>query len=248
MKRLIVFFAIIGSSIQADQGVFAQSSDTPNGQVTVSTVTISSDTLLIVDSLSCGIIKYEGQEYHTTKIGSQCWMRENLNVGKWIDMSQEQKPGDNGIIEKYCFGNDFTQCDFWGGLYQWNELMAYSQKAGAQGICPDGWHIPSSQDYKSLIRFLGGNDEAGGKLKSTLQWQRPNVGATNSSGFSAYPSGYYDSMTHRWIDLYSEAYYWTSESISTTQAVGVNLTFRTQIAEMYEEFQISALAVRCIKN
>ncbi len=200
------------------------------------------------DSTSCGKIEYAGQTYHTVIIGSQCWMTENLNVGKYTDVSQEQKPGDNGVVEKYCFWNDFVQCDFWGGLYEWNEMMAYSQKSGAQGICPDGWHVPSSQDWKNLIRFLGMNDEAGGKLKSTLQWTTPNVGATNSSGFSAYPGGYYDTMTHRWIDLNRQGYYWTSEMISATQAVGVNLTFRTSIVEMYDEFQLSALSVRCIKN
>jgi len=94
-------------------------------------------------------------------------MKENLNIGKWLDQSQLQKPTDNGLIEKYCYGNDFVQCDVWGGLYQWDEMMLYSEVSGAQGICPDGWHIPTSQDWKNLIRFLGGNLEAGGKMKST---------------------------------------------------------------------------------
>jgi uncharacterized protein (TIGR02145 family) len=248
MKKILISVILIASFLLLQSPVIAQKISNNQAEMSASSGTTPPDTLLKADSLSCGLLNYEGQVYHTVRIGSQCWMTSNLNAGKWIDTSQEQKLGDNGIIDKYCFGNDFVQCDFWGGLYQWNELMAYSQKAGAQGICPDGWHIPSSQDFKSLIRYLGGNDLAGGKLKSTLQWQRPNVGADNSSGFSAYPSGYYDSMTHRWIDLYLQSYYWTSESISSTQAVGVNLTFRTGSIQMYEEFQYCAMAVRCIKN
>jgi len=119
------------------------------------------------DSGTCGTMTYGGLLYHSVVIGSQCWMKENLNIGKWLDQSQLQKPTDNGLIEKYCYGNDFVQCDVWGGLYQWDEMMLYSEVSGAQGICPDGWHIPTSQDWKNLIRFLGGNLEAGGKMKST---------------------------------------------------------------------------------
>ena len=248
MKKMMISVVLILSILHLQTSVYAQNGTTFPAAGNFSYTTNSPDTTHKADSLSCGLLTYEGQVYHTVKIGMQCWMSENLNVGKWTDASQEQKPGDNGIIEKYCIVNDFVQCDFWGGLYQWNEMMAYSQKAGAQGICPDGWHVPSSQDWKSLIRFLGTDDDAGGKLKSTLQWKRPNVGADNSSGFSAYPGGYYDNMAHRWNDLYLQGYYWTSESISTTTAVAVNLTFRTGSINMYEEFQPSALSVRCIKN
>jgi uncharacterized protein (TIGR02145 family) len=200
------------------------------------------------DSLSCGTLKYEGQDYPTVKIGSQCWMSTNLNIGKWINAAQLQKISDSGIIEKYCYGNDFKQCDYWGGLYQWSELMRFSKDAGARGICPDGWHVPASKDWKTLIRFLGTDDDAGGRLKSTLQWERPNVGADNSSGFSAYPGGSLDYLSNKWYDLYRQGYYWTSEMISTTTAVGVNLTFRTGGINMYEEFQANALSVRCVKN
>ena len=211
---------------------------TPGGEAVKSTD--SSD--------NCGILNYAGQAYHTVIIGSQCWMTENLNIGKWINAAQLQKISDSGAIEKYCFGNDFVQCDYWGGLYQWGEMMRFMKESGAQGICPDGWHVPASKDWKTLIKFLGTEDDAGGKLKSTLQWDRPNVGATNSSGFSAYPGGAYDYFASKWYDLNSQGYYWTSEMISETTAVGVNLTFRTGGINTYEEFQANALSVRCVKN
>jgi len=201
-----------------------------------------------IDSASCKPFDYGGITYHTIMIGSQCWMSDNLNIGKWVNTVGSQKIGDSGNIEKYCFGNDFVQCDHWGGLYQWGKLMKFSKEAGTRGICPQGWHIPASKDWKTLIRFLGGEEEAGGKMKSTLQWKVPNVGATNSSGFSAIPGGYFDGTVNKWHDLYVQGYYWSSEIVSETQAVGINLNFRSGEVNMYEEFQAAALSVRCVKN
>jgi uncharacterized protein (TIGR02145 family) len=248
MKQILMTVALILSILQLRLEASAQKSNNPQAEVSHNLKTNPPDTLHKTDSLSCGLLTYAGLVYHTVIIGSQCWMSDNLNIGKWTDQSQIQKEGDNEVIEKYCFGNDFTQCDYWGGLYQWNELMAYTQASGAQGICPAGWHIPSSQDWKTLIRYLGMNSEAGGKLKSTLSWQMPNVGASNASGFSALPGGYYDFMAKQWHDLYREGYYWTSEIISKGTAVAVYMEYRTSSVEMYEEYQPSALAVRCIKN
>jgi uncharacterized protein (TIGR02145 family) len=247
MKKCMIAAVLIVSMLQGTFSLFAQKGKS-EAEVAVSQAKINPDSTIKTDSLSCGLLNYGGQVYHTVKIGSQCWMSDNLNIGKWTDESQIQKEQDNGVIEKYCYGNDFTQCDYWGGLYQWNELMAYSQVSGVQGICPTGWHVPSSQDWKNLIRFLGMNSEAGGKLKSTLSWQNPNVGATNFSGFSALPGGYYDFMAKQWHDLYREGYYWSSEIITKGTAVGVYLEYRTSGVTMYEEYQPSALSVRCIKN
>jgi len=202
------------------------------------------------DSSSCGILDYGGQKYRTVIIGSQCWMKDNLNIGKWIDESQTQKQTNNSVVEKYCLGNDFTRCDQLGGLYQWEEAMQYVQTANAQGICPDGWHIPSSQDWKTLIRYLGGDDMAGGKMKFTGSngWQNPNVGATNSSGFTALPGGYFDFMAQQWHDQYRYGYFWSSQTITQGTSVAMSLSYRTSDIDLYEEYIPSALSVRCIKN
>ncbi len=200
------------------------------------------------DSLTCGVLDYGGQKYRTVKIGPQCWMAQNLNIGSWLDGSQPQKPGDNGQIQKYCYGNDFTQCDFWGGFYQWDAMMRFAQNSGAQGICPDGWHLPTALEWKELIRLLGNEDKAGGKLKSTLLWQQPNVGADNSSGFAAWPGGYFDSVIQAWADLNRQGYFWMSEMVDNDQAVAVNLTYRNSGIVRYDEFRTSALSVRCVKN
>ena len=119
-------------------------------------------------------------------------MAENLRVGEMINSADEQI--DNDTIEKYCMQNDTNNCSIYGGLYQWDELMSYTTTEGIQGICPDGWHIPSDQEIMELEVYLGmsqqdaditgfrGTNE-GGKLKEAgfTHWTSPNTGATNES-------------------------------------------------------------------
>ena len=139
-------------------------------------------------------VSYLGQTYNTVKIGTQCWFRENLNIGTRIDGVLEQT--DNGIIEKYCADDIDANCKIYGGLYQWNEMMQYVTTSGVKGICPSGWHVPTDADWTKLMAFLGGESLAGGKMKyagtfdaGTGLWAAPNSGASNNSGFTALPAG-----------------------------------------------------------
>ncbi len=141
----------------------------------------------------------DGQSYSTVDINGQCWMAENLNVGNMVTGGQY----DNGTIEKSCYQHNTTYCDTYGGLYQWNEMMEYTTTEGAQGICPDGWHIPSDFEWFQMENFLdpavnnptqmywrGSN--IGGQLKEAgyAHWNGPNTGATNSSNMTLLGSGY----------------------------------------------------------
>nr|NQU89332.1 hypothetical protein [Bacteroidota bacterium] len=146
-----------------------------------------------VPFINCGdtlVDTRDMQKYATVQIGDQCWMAENLNVGTRIDGSQEMI--NNGVIEKYCHSNNTANCDIYGGLYQWNEMMLYSTIAGVQGICPADWHLPTDVEWTVLTDYLGGGSVAGGKMKETgtAHWSSPNTGATNSSGFTALPGGF----------------------------------------------------------
>ncbi|PKM91796.1 hypothetical protein CVU82_01140 [Candidatus Falkowbacteria bacterium HGW-Falkowbacteria-1] len=155
----------------------------------------------------CGdYLFYEGELYGTVEIGDQCWMNKNLNIG--TEITQYENPTDNYIIEKFCYSGDYNFCDSYGGLYTWDEAMQYVNEPMFRGICPDGWHIPSDEEFKELESFLGmdeieldeysyrGNDElVGGKMKSTRTdlddptWTYPNTNASNESGFLALPGG-----------------------------------------------------------
>ena len=81
-------------------------------------------------------VDYAGKTYHTVSIGSQCWMKENLDAGVFLTADSNQT--DNGIIEKYCYNNNLDNCLVYGALYQWDEAMQYSMNQGVQGICPLG--------------------------------------------------------------------------------------------------------------
>ncbi len=186
-----------------------------NDAGTAYTMQITFETL---QSFMCGdTIQYGGQVYHTLAIGTQCWMKENLNVGTRIDGSQNQT--DNNIIEKYCYDNLETNCAIYGGLYQWNELIQYAMPLPAnQGICPNAWHIPTDTEFTTLFNFLGGAAVAGGKLKEegTAHWSAPNTGATNSSGFMGLPAGYRHAP-NKFNNLSLNSYLWTTPKYGSAQ-------------------------------
>jgi len=165
-----------------------------------------------------------GQTYETVQIGNQCWIAENLNIGTMINGGLNQT--NNTTIEKYCYNNDELNCDTYGGLYQWNEMMHYVTTESTQGICPIGWHLPSEDEFKTLEMQLGmtqaqadangwrGTHEAiASKLagNSALWWDGPldNSSKFGTSGFAALPEGSRHSEgTFNWQHDY--AFFWMS--------------------------------------
>jgi uncharacterized protein (TIGR02145 family) len=137
-------------------------------------------------SFECGIsqVLYSNKTYNTVQIGSQCWLKENLDVGTRIDVTQEQT--NNSTIEKYCYNNDPNNCNTYGGLYQWNEAMQYTTAEDARGICPNGWHLPTNVEFQALGTSVGGDGNA---LKEIGQGVGGGAG-TNTSGFSALLAGF----------------------------------------------------------
>ncbi len=156
-----------------------------------------------------------GQTYNTVQIGDQCWMAENLNIGEMINGTVEMT--NNELIEKYCFDNNTANCDEYGGLYQWHEMMQYTGIQGGEGICPSGWHLPTNEEWTTLTDHLGGVSIAGGKMKEVglAHWDSPNTGATNESGFTALPGGY-RFVNGNFFYLTSFAYFWSSSNYYST--------------------------------
>jgi uncharacterized protein (TIGR02145 family) len=166
-----------------------------------------------------------GQSYNTVQIGDQCWMAENLNIGTMINGIEEMT--DNGIIEKYCYDDNPANCEEYGGLYLWDEMMQYTTTQGVQGICPSGWHLPSDEEWTILTDFLGGQWDAGGKMKEvgTTHWNPPNTGATNQSGFTGLPGG--QSYTEdNFTSLGYLGSFWSSSEHPSSHA----LNFKTNMA------------------
>jgi uncharacterized protein (TIGR02145 family) len=155
-------------------------------------------------SRTCGNkIDYSGKAYNTVLIGTQCWLKENLDVGVRINGSADAI--DNGTIEKYCNNDDPANCNIYGGLYQWNEAIQYTTTPGAKGICPSGWHIPTLAEFDSLIDVVSWDGNA---LKAIGQGTGDGEG-TNKSRFSALLAGYHDGHGN-FFKLSNIASFWSS--------------------------------------
>jgi len=200
----------------------------------------------------------DNRSYATVQIGTQCWMAENLNTGTRIAVSVNQS--DNGVIEKYCYDNLESNCDVYGGLYQWNEMMQYVTTPAAQGICPpgEGFHLPTDAEWCVLEQYLDptiscsgtswrGTD-GGGKLKETdtVHWCSPNVGATNSSGFTALGSGRSAPGVFMHISIYGDFWTTTARGVANAYMHGLGcgnaLVYRDDPPAYY------GFSVRCIKT
>jgi len=198
----------------------------------------------------CGdlLIDYrDGKKYQTVQIGTQCWMAENLNVGILIDGNSNQT--NNSTIEKYCYNNSESNCTIYGGLYQWDEMMNYSTTAGAQGICPPDWHLPTDAEWTTLTTYLGGESVAGGKMKEagTTHWNSPNTGATNASGFTGLPGGLlYDGIFY---NIGSYSFFWSSTEYDIYKAWDIDLYFSNpEVGHSNHHKEHHGFSVRCIKD
>jgi len=189
-------------------------------------------------------VNYGGQVYNTVQIGTQCWLKENLNIGTMINGTTNQT--NNGIIEKYCFGNSASNCTTYGGLYQWDELMQYATTPGVQGICPSGWHIPVDGEWDILVDHLGGSTIAGNKMKSTTGWYGSGNG-TNISGFTALPGGYrYNNGS--FYNLTTYAYFWSSTQAASSSAWLRFLTYSSSSISRFSYEKNFGCSVRCLKD
>ncbi|MBU2612815.1 MAG: hypothetical protein KKB62_03785 [Nanoarchaeota archaeon] len=134
----------------------------------------------------------DGRTYQTVKIGDQWWFAENL---------------DYNVSGSVYYNNDPTYSEY-GRLYSWEDAM---------NACPPGWHLPSKNEWTTMINFIGGYDVAGGKLKETgtIHWNYPNIGATNEYGFSAYGGGYFFSQSGNgnFYKIKEKCCFWTSSLV-----------------------------------
>lgn len=141
----------------------------------------------------------DGRKYKTVCIGNQTWMAENLNFN---------------VSGSLFYDNESANGDIYGRLYNWEMIMNGQAPSdlvpsGVRGICPEGWHVPSHNEWNILINYLGGELYAGGAIRDTVGWNPPNPGATNSSGFTAKPGGFENSEGF-FSDIREQAYWWTS--------------------------------------
>ena len=163
----------------------------------------------------------DGKKYNWVKIGNQIWMAENLNYvthnGSW------------------CYDKRQNNCNFYGRLYNWDT---------AQNVCPTGWHLPSNSEWQHLVEHLGGYKTAGGKLKEAgrFNWNFPNTGASNESGFSGLPGGFLHGDGHFSSKGLFGAWW------SSTEAYSMSLYFNNSEAGNNTYHKHGGFSVRCVKD
>ncbi|OGU90902.1 MAG: hypothetical protein A2492_05070 [Ignavibacteria bacterium RIFOXYC12_FULL_35_11] len=189
-------------------------------------------------------VYYKGKTYHTLQVGTQCWLKENLDVGTMIISRQESS--NNGVIEKYCYGGRKDLCDYYGGLYKWDEAMQYKTTPKVKGICPTGWHIPTKTDFEKLMVTVN-ND--GNSLKAKGFGYEDGEG-TNTSGFSALLAG---TLTkgRLYINLGYVAYFWTSTEENADSDLAYYLYLNNSNSSINLFCNVNkdyAFSIRCLKD
>jgi len=206
---------------------------------------IDSITFTINSSNSCnGVtsVDYEGKTYTTVGIGNRCWFKENLNVGTMV--AGINHLSNNSTLEKYCYGDDESNCESLGALYQWGEAMQYVNDENTQGICPDGWHIPSLVDMQDLFNAVNGSGNA---LKAIGVGSGNGIG-TDVSGFSALLVGYRDNLYGMFNEQNNMTSFWISNETTISSAKYLGLISNYDNIIINENSKDNGYSVRCVKN
>jgi uncharacterized protein (TIGR02145 family) len=167
-------------------------------------------------------IDYEGTTYNTVQIGSQCWLRENLNYQ---------------TTNSWCYDNNPSNCAQYGRLYDYSAAL---------GACPEGWHLPSDDEWKALEVGLGMS-----QIDADLTgWRGTDQGtqlkAGGSSGFEALMGGTYN--LGFFGDLGQGGYFWSSTEVTSTNAWARMLNLSNPEAGRYQSLRENGFSVRCLKN
>lgn len=198
-----------------------------------------------------GVTDFEGNNYSTVILGTQEWMAENLKTKRY--RNGEFIPDGTGVGNisgqtepKYWFmyNDNVTNMNEYGLLYTWYTLT------DSRHLCPTNWHEPTDDEWTILINYLGGDSVAGGKLKEVgfTHWNSPNVGAENSSGFTALASGY-RSYGGGFAYLKTAVFF-----MSTTEQSSLKVWYRTincdynWVNRNSGLLKQDGLSVRCVKD
>ena len=212
----------------------------------------------------------DGQTYRTTKIGNRVWMAENLNYAYL-------QPTDVWDSSSKCYRDSIEKCEKYGRYYLWSAAMdsvgqfseggencgdnkICSILGKVRGVCPKGWHLPSENEWKSLIVEVGDSLIAGWRLKATSGWFQGKkwldrytyrwVGnGDDAFGFTALPASYlYEKGPATGNEIGSRALFWSSTEISRKYARYLSLFYNEDSASVPSLIKDAWLSVRCVMD
>jgi uncharacterized protein (TIGR02145 family) len=216
---------------------------------------------LILDNIpNDTVTDIDGNIYETVQIGDQLWMAENLKVTHYQNSDEIPYIYNDPQYGAYInYSNNTDNVGVYGRLYNW---FAVNDE---RGLCPDNWHVPSDDEFKSLEMYLGmsesetngeglrGTDE-GGKLKEegNEHWNSPNTGATNETDFTALPGGNrrYETYTNQEIfsGLNRYGFFWSSSEVYTVNAWYRVFSFDYSESNRYHLSKTNAFSIRCVED
>lgn len=182
----------------------------------------------------------DGRQYNTVCIGSQVWMAEDLKY----DLAGAS----------YCFNDVPANCDTFGKMYRWPDVLAgaspsSASPSGVRGVCPNGWHIPSRAEWNTLFAAVGAINNAGYNLKDTSSlWRSPNNVGTNPYGFSAKPGGARGSGSGGGYSAPNIAVSYFTATDSSGSPYKVTLTYQRAEVQMYVDTFKQIVNCRCVKD
>ncbi|MDR1829721.1 MAG: fibrobacter succinogenes major paralogous domain-containing protein [Candidatus Fibromonas sp.] len=162
----------------------------------------------------------DGKAYKTVKIEGQTWLAENLNF---------EAEGSK------CYGDDPKNAEKYGRLYNWET---------AKEACPEGWHLPSNDEWKDLIKAAGFN-MSGNNLKAKSGWR--SFKGTDEFGFSALPGGYgHSDGNFSNVGIYG--YWWSADEYFNDNACYWFMCFNESYASRGDNGKSNLFSVRCVQD
>jgi len=238
-------------------------------------ITIFTNTTLYAQwqstGFSCGtstVTDIDNNTYNTVRIGTQCWLRENLKATTYD--TESERPGvtlgaSGANHTPFCVdgsqatgtGTENLTDDIrarLGLLYTWAAVVAVENSEGLvdefegfrQGICPNGWHVPKESEMNMLYEYLGGVTLAGPKMKDVEGWADGNFPGDNSSGFSGLPAGAFTGAAAAGVG--QAQYMWTATPINSAGARISYLAYNIASVNGGTSAKTLGMIVRCVKN
>lgn len=219
---------------------------------------------------------YDGNTYNSVKIGTQCWMKENLRTTHYADGTEIVFGGTTSSSNQaryYRPNNDNNLVATYGLLYNSTAVLhgssgSNTNPSGVQGVCPTGWHIPSKAEFSQLVNYVSSQSNYlcdgtyyAKSLASKTGWQSISstctVGDTpssnNATGFNAYPSGfYYGYYSTGDFRSYGSQYYFATATVEVRNGYNywqyLYCGYNFTSCNYSETYYSNAYSVRCVRN
>lgn len=206
------------------------------------------DSLVHYYVLTCGdsVEDFDGNTYYSLFVGPYCWFQQNLQSEHYSN--PEGLPAPNRIYYSPEYSNTSANLAQYGRLYTWYAAVGLPEGSTnspttdeyglVQGLCPDGWHIPTERNVSTLAYF------GAPALKSENLWLQPG---DNSAGFTSYPAGFYNPNTNRYENLLGETRYWTDQNSGTESAWNCSISSCDELLTDVKTGNYG-FSIRCVKT